>query len=41
MQETYLEQVKQKFDIPLFMVPQYAGEINNQKTLDALYSGVF
>ena len=41
MQETYLEQVKQKFDIPLFMVPQYAGEINNQKTLDALYSSVF
>lgn len=41
MQETYLELIKQKFDIPLFTIPQYAGEINNQKTLDMLYSAVF
>ncbi len=30
-----------KFGIPLFTTPQYSGEINNQKTLDALYSSVF
>ena len=41
MQETYLESIKQKFGIPFFMIPQYISEINNQKTLDALYSLVF
>ena len=41
MQETYLESIKQKFDIPVFTIPQYTSEINNQKTLDALYSTVF
>ena len=41
MQETYLESIKQKFDIPFFTIPQYLSEINNQKTLDAFYSLVF
>ena len=41
MQETYLESIKQKFDIPFFMIPQYISEINNQKTLDTFYSLVF
>jgi arsenite-transporting ATPase len=41
MQETYIESIKQKFGIPFFTIPQYTGEINNQKTLEALYSVVF
>ncbi len=41
MQETYIESIKQKFGIPSLTIPQYTDEINNQKTLDALYSVVF
>ncbi len=41
MQETYIDTVRQKFGIPLFMLPQFAGEINGMKTLNSLYSLVF
>ena len=41
MQEAYLESIKQKFGIPFFTIPQYTGEIYNQKALEALYSVVF
>lgn len=41
MQEAYIKSIEQKFDIPLFIIPQYAGEINNMETLNSLYSALF
>ena len=41
MQKTYIESIKNRFDIPAFMIPQYSDEINSMSTLDSLYSAVF
>lgn len=41
MQKKYIDMVRQKIDIPFFMVPQFTIEINRMETLNSLYSLVF
>lgn len=41
MQAGYIKSINKKFAIPLFMIPQYAREINDMESLNSLYSAVF
>ncbi|MHB8232195.1 MAG: TRC40/GET3/ArsA family transport-energizing ATPase [bacterium] len=41
MQEYYLDSIRDKFSIPLFLIPQNTGEIDNQNALNLFYPKVF